>query len=252
MESLTLLYFVILGGASGSFAGMLSERLHTGGSWISGRSKCNSCARTLSVIDLIPVLSWVFSRGRCRTCTANIPALYLVVEGVLALSFGLAYTMLGLSWELLLLLLSLTVLATIVLYDLRHTIVPAELSSLLLLLSFLFALLSSESTFSLGALFLLSGAIGAGFYLLHLLSSGRAMGLGDTPVAIALSLLAGSQAIPAVVFSFWIGAVVGIGILLARPRGPTIGIEVPFVPFLALGFLLAYFSGWNPFTLVAF
>lgn len=252
MESAYLVYFVILGGASGSFAGMLSERLHTGSSWISGRSKCNSCARTLGVLDLIPVLSWIFAGGRCRTCTAKIPALYLIVEAVLALSFGFSYTMLGISFSLLVMLLSLTVLAAIVLYDLRHMIVPGELSFLLLLLSILFAVLSSESLFSLGVAFLVSGCIGAGFFLLHLLSSGRAMGLGDAPVALSIALLSGEQAIPAIVFSFWIGSIVGIVILLVRSKGPTMGIEVPFVPFLALGFLLAYFSGWNPFSLVAF
>jgi prepilin signal peptidase PulO-like enzyme (type II secretory pathway) len=29
------------------------------------------------------------------------------------------------------------------------------------------------------------------------------------------------------------------------------GVEVPFAPFLAAGFLLAYFTAWNPFTLIA-
>ena len=30
------------------------------------------------------------------------------------------------------------------------------------------------------------------------------------------------------------------------------GIEVPFAPFLAAGFLLAYFTQWNILTLLAF
>ena len=28
------------------------------------------------------------------------------------------------------------------------------------------------------------------------------------------------------------------------------GVEVPFAPFLAAGFLLAYFTQWNPFTVI--
>jgi prepilin signal peptidase PulO-like enzyme (type II secretory pathway) len=124
------------------------------------------------------------------------------------------------------------------------------LSFVLLFLSLWFSGIASESIGSLGMVVLISGCVGAGFFLLHLLSSGRMMGLGDTPVAISLSLLAGSQAIPAIVFSFWIGAVVGSIMLLGRRGGPKMGVEVPFVPFLALGFLLAYFSEWNPFMLV--
>jgi prepilin signal peptidase PulO-like enzyme (type II secretory pathway) len=76
------------------------------------------------------------------------------------------------------------------------------------------------------------------------------MGLGDAPVAFSLALLVGSAyAFAGLIFSFWIGALFGIGLLLARRGGPTMGIEVPFVPFLAAGFLLAYFTQWNPFPL---
>jgi leader peptidase (prepilin peptidase) / N-methyltransferase len=95
-----------------------------------------------------------------------------------------------------------------------------------------------------------AGVIGSGFFLLHYFSKGRAMGLGDSPVALALALVTGgSLAIAGLLFSFWIGAVVGIGILVATPKGHRMGIEVPFVPFLAAGYLLAYFTQWNPLLL---
>jgi prepilin signal peptidase PulO-like enzyme (type II secretory pathway) len=55
--------------------------------------------------------------------------------------------------------------------------------------------------------------------------------------------------VPGILFSFWIGALFGIAVLLRRRGGPTMGIEVPFVPFLAAGFLLAFFTQWNPFPL---
>jgi len=43
--------------------------------------------------------------------------------------------------------------------------------------------------------------------------------------------------------------VVGIVLLARAPRGARMGIEVPFAPFLAAGFLLAYFTQWDPFAL---
>ena len=77
------------------------------------------------------------------------------------------------------------------------------------------------------------------------------MGLADTPLVFGLALLVGSAALSGFVFSFWIGAVIGILILLRRPAGTRMGVEVPFAPFLAAGFLLAYFTQWNPFTFIA-
>ena len=74
------------------------------------------------------------------------------------------------------------------------------------------------------------------------------MGLADAPFAFALALLAGEAALTGFVFSFWIGAIIGIIILVNAPRGHRIGIEVPFAPYLAAGFFLAYFTGWDPFT----
>ena len=85
----------------------------------------------------------------------------------------------------------------------------------------------------------------------YLLSRGRAMGLADAPLAFGLALLTGPAALSGFVFSFWIGAAIGITILARRPRGSRMGVEVPFAPYLAAGFLLAYFIQWNPFAIIA-
>ncbi len=96
--------------------------------------------------------------------------------------------------------------------------------------------------------YITAGVIGLGFLLMHVLSKGKAMGLGDAPIALALSLMVAPYAFAGLLFSFWIGALLGIGILATRQGGPTMGIEVPFVPFMAAGFLLAYFLQWNPLS----
>ena len=77
------------------------------------------------------------------------------------------------------------------------------------------------------------------------------MGLADAPLVFGLALLVGPAALPGFIFSFWIGALLGIIILARRPRGSRMGVEVPFAPFLAAGFLIAYFTQWNPFLFVA-
>ncbi|MEK9160425.1 MAG: prepilin peptidase, partial [Patescibacteria group bacterium] len=242
--------FALLGAIIGSFAGVVAERLNTGEKWVRGRSRCNSCARELDARDLIPVLSWISSLGRCRTCYARVPVLYVLVELTLALLFALSYLTLGIGWSLVVMCAALSVLMVVVLYDLRHTIVPFGAAMVLLVFSVVYALLVSTSMPALGMTFIIAGCIGLGFALLFFLSQGRAMGLGDAPVALALSLLVAPHALSGLLFSFWIGALVGIVILVSRPKGHRMGIEVPFVPFLAVGFLLAFFTTWNPLGLV--
>lgn len=250
MTYLIAFSFFALGAVLASFTGVIAERIHTGESWVSGRSRCNSCGRGLSGIDMVPVLSWLVFRGRCRSCSARIPALYALGEFLLGTAFALAFLKTGLTLGLVPLLLALTTLAFIVMYDLRHTVVPPTSSSLLLVFSFLYALLRMGFGAQLGLTLMVAGIISSGFFLLYALSRGRAMGLGDAPVALALALLVGaSAAIPGLLFSFWIGAIVGIGILATTPKGHRMGIEVPFVPFLAAGYLLAFFTQWNPLFL---
>lgn len=246
MQTLLIGFFALFGALAGSFAGVIAERLNTGQSFVKGRSRCNSCARTLGPADLIPVVSWLLSGGKCRTCGALVPGAYALLELTLGALFAFSYAHLGLSVTLAPFLVALFILAVIVVYDLRHTIVPPMLSFLLFVASVVYAWLAAGSVHAFGGALMAAGAIALGFFLLHVLSGGRAMGLGDAPVAFSLSLLAAGNAVSGLLFSFWIGALYGIVVLVLRRGGPKMGIEVPFVPFLALGFLLAYFTGWNP------
>lgn len=243
------IFFALLGACLASFSGVLAERIHTGESVVSGRSRCNSCSRELSFLDLVPMLSWIFMSGRCRACKARVPFQYALSEAALGAAFVVSFLTHGLSFALLFLLSALLVLMFIVLYDLRHMIVPPVASTLLILLSLAYAVSMWGTGELLGIVLILSGSIALFFFLLFALSKGRAMGLGDSPVALALSLLAGPQALAGLLFSFWIGAVIGILILVSRPKGHRMGIEVPFVPFLALGYLLALFTQWNPLSI---
>lgn len=247
MPDLLVIPLFLLGSIIASFTAVIAERLHTGQSWVKGRSACNSCNTELSAQDLVPVFSWLLARGRCRRCSARIPFAYTIGEAVLGTLFALAYLKLGLSFSFVLLLALFSVLLFIVLYDLRHTVVPSVASTLLVVLALAYAFHTSGGSEQLGQTLMVAGVIGLGFFLVHLASRGRAMGLGDSPVALALSLMAGgSLALAGLLFSFWIGAVIGIAILVATPKGHRMGIEVPFVPFLAAGYVLAYFTQWNP------
>jgi leader peptidase (prepilin peptidase) / N-methyltransferase len=63
-------FVALFGGAIGSFAGVVASRgLRKS---LGGRSHCDSCGRSLSWYELIPLISYPALRGRCRTCRVRV------------------------------------------------------------------------------------------------------------------------------------------------------------------------------------
>jgi len=241
----------VFGAILASFVGVLVARLYTGQSFVAGRSFCDACAAPLAPRMLVPILSHLAFLGRARCCGARLSLQAPATEVLLGTLFVLAYLKLGLVPALPFLFLSLMLLMALVLYDLAHQILPFPLLSAFLAVSAFVGFIlapSNDAFFSSAVIALL---IGASLALVHYLSRGRAMGFADAPLAFGLSLLVGPAALPGFLFSFWIGAVIGIALLAGRPKGSRMGGEVPFAPFLAAGFLLAYFTQWNPFIFAA-
>lgn len=243
--------FFVLGAIVASFVGVLVARINTGQSFLSGRSRCDACQAPLSPRALAPIISYLASRGRARCCGTRLSPRAPLTELLLGGLFALAYLVLGPTGALPFMLLALSALLALVLYDLAHQILPSSLLAVFVAASAAtrFLLSPSLSAFSLSLIIAL--LIAMSLALIHFFSRGRAMGLADAPLAFGLALLAGPAALSGFIFSFWIGALVGIALLLRRPAGSRMGVEVPFAPFLAAGFLLAYFTQWNPFAFIA-
>jgi prepilin signal peptidase PulO-like enzyme (type II secretory pathway) len=148
-------------------------------------------------------------------------------------------------------LLSLSLLLALVLYDLWHQILPTPLLIVFILASALTRFFLAPAFDDFISSVFTALLIAMSLLFIHLLSRGRAMGFADAPFVFALALLVGHVALYGFVFSFWFGSVVGVFILFRRPAGSRMGVEVPFAPFLAAGFLLALFTQWNLFTLIA-
>jgi prepilin signal peptidase PulO-like enzyme (type II secretory pathway) len=245
------LSFFILGAIVASFAGVVNARLHTGQSFACGRSRCDACNAPLHPATLLPILSYIALRARATCCGAKISSYAPLSELILGGLFVCAYVKLGLSLALVFFLLALALLLVLVSYDLAHQILPPKILGLFVAVSAFAGALSASAREIWYADVLTALALGLSLLLVHVLSRGRAMGLADAPFVFALALLVGSSAFSGFIFSFWIGAVIGLIILLQRPLGSRMGVEVPFAPFLAMGFLLAYFTQWNPLTLLA-
>lgn len=248
---------LVWGGAGlivGSFVNVLILRHRV--SNILGRSNCPTCRRTLEWFELVPVLSWLILRGKCRTCHARISIQYPLVELLTCAGFlviGLAPVALELR---ILGCLMIAVLVAIAVYDLYHTIIPDAWSYSFAVLALLYSLFAD-----LDVVTLLAGPLVAlPLYLLWRVSGGTWMGLGDAKLALGIGWLLGAlHGYVALAFAFFIGAFVGVFILIPLPivikslaragitaRGTnkrfTMRSEIPFGPFLICGMLLVWFS----------
>jgi prepilin signal peptidase PulO-like enzyme (type II secretory pathway) len=247
----------VFGVVIGSFLNVYLYRFHTGKSLMGG-SHCMSCAGLLRWYDLFPLLSYLTLRGRCRQCRAYIPARYFWVELLTGTLFGVVVYIVSdvLLWPVLFFLMAVLVLVLV--YDIMHMIIPHEF---VYALSVVTALLLGYNVWRdmldpLGVLLHLCAGVlaGAFFYGLWWYSEGRWVGLGDAKLALPLGTMVGLGGVfSMIVLSFWIGTIIALTLLgyeRYKKRGQlrlpfttnrlTMKSEVPFAPFLILGFLAVF------------
>lgn len=234
------------------------------------RSCCMACDLPISWYDLIPVFSYFALSGRCRACGSALSAQYPLIEGVVGLLFLVAFFIMPplLSlWSILafvMLLVFLASLVALVVYDIRHTLVPMPFVYMLAGSALLASI--SQSLFSNSFFPLIDSLIGGailfgGFFSIVLVTRGRGMGVGDAYVVGAAGLLLGLfRGIESVMFGVWSATIVYLIIFLLSsvhskkrllPHGArvTMKTELPFVPFLAFGIGLALFTTLSPLSL---
>jgi leader peptidase (prepilin peptidase)/N-methyltransferase len=224
----------------GSFATVIAYRVPRGEPWVAGRSKCPSCGAEIAAYDNVPVLSWLILRGRCRTCHSRIPALYPLVELAVGAAFAVTAVVLRDDpAQLALGLLFVAMLAAITLTDLERRIIPNKI-----LLAGAVAGLAVVAATDPGSLPERAiAALAAGGVLLAIgLAYPRGMGMGDVKLAAVMGLYLGKSVAPALFVGVLAGALVGIGVMLARGGGAR-KLAVPFGPFLALGGVVAFLAG---------
>lgn len=245
----------LLGAIVGSFLNALSFRFNTGRGimWAhstslrASRSRCMHCNHELGVLDLVPIFSYLYLRGRCHYCGARVSLQYPLVEAAAALLSLLIYLnhsdFLFFSFWL---VVWMTLLFVVV-YDLRHGIIPWSCSLFLIAL----ALVNLGMTGHYGNLAdVLAGPLLAlPLFLISVVSRGAWMGWGDGVLELSigwlLGLLAGATAL---MLAFWSGALVGLALMAFSRIGRrnamlqfTMRSEVPFAPFLVFGAFLAHF-----------
>lgn len=244
----------ILGTFIGSFLNVLIFR-HNTGKTILGRSGCMSCRAELTWFDLMPALSFFILRGRCRSCRSPISAQYPLVELATGLLFLAAFLVSENIPSAIFNALIFSILMVIAVYDMRHKIIPDAYVWAFVALGF-FSLFFDFSALSPAVptlLSLVSGfLIALPLFMLWFVSRGAWIGLGDSKIALGIGTILGiGGGLAALMYAFWIGAIVGVTLMLIErlrtvfvlnkgARALTMKSEIPFAPFLILGFLIVY------------
>lgn len=265
MLSSFLFFSFVLGTIIGSFLNVVALRYGTQKN-LGGRSSCMSCQHQLCWYELVPVVSFTALNGKCRKCKSKISFQYPLVEVATGVLFAFTFLkllpllevapfMFMLAFAFLAVIFS--ILMVIVVYDMRHKMIPDGLVFWFIGLSLLWVV-SMRGVYGVvtfpGYLDLLAGPLLAlPFALLWLFSGGKWIGFGDAKLALGMGWFLGIVGgVSAVALGFWAGAAVSVVLLLISKFGSTKikitrNTEIPFAPFLVLGLVLVFFFNFDFF-----
>ncbi|NOQ21505.1 MAG: prepilin peptidase [Candidatus Aegiribacteria sp.] len=262
METVQLIYALILGMTIGSFLNVVACRVPRDESIIRPGSRCTSCGSAIRWYDNIPVLSWFILKGRCRSCGSRFSIRYAMVELLTGLLFAGVFLKFGVTWLFIKNAVFVSLLICAVLTDIDHWIILDSVSLGGIATGLAFSLMPG----GVGLLPSLLSAAGAFllFFLIRIVSElilkrkpgytlapeghedeadefQGGMGWGDIKLAGMIGAFLGpSSAAIALFIAFLAGALTGITAMIA---GRNRRLPIPFGPFLALGAAVAVFAG---------
>jgi len=208
------------------------------------RSQCPACGKSIPALQNIPVLSYLLLRGKCAACNAPISPRYPLVELLTGVLSGYIAWHFGFTWTAAAALLLTWALIALACIDLDTFYLPDDIT---LPLTWAGLLINIRGTF----VPLESAVVGAvaGYLVLWTVywafkwATGKeGMGYGDFKLLAALGAWLGWKMLPVVILlSSFVGAVVGIGLIVFARHGRNV--PIPFGPYLVLGGLAALLWG---------
>lgn len=250
------LFVFVLGMIIGSFLNVVIYRYNTG-LGLNGRSMCFTCRRTLSWHELIPIVSFINQGGKCLGCKSRISVQYPIVEAITGFVFVslflksislFPFTYFPATIYTIVFMYLFSLLIVIAVYDYKHQVIPEGIVWVFNILAFLLLFFFNGHQFGFFTpswQALIAGPFMAlPFFLIWFLSRGTAMGFGDVKLALGLGWLLGiSASLAATVVSFWIGAIVGIILILLKKNKYKMKSHIAFGPFLILATFFVYLFG---------
>ena len=240
-----MLYIIvfILGSIWGSFCNVCIRRIPNNTSVIKGRSHCPSCNKLIKWYDNIPLISFLILKARCRDCSTTIDVKYFIIELISALNFVLIFYLFGFSSTTILFFILSIGFLIIFFIDLKHFIIPNEITYPLMMLGFL---KSFDPNLNLNLFPNFIDSLIGGFFgyviiwfvifIYKQFRNKEGMGLGDAKLVSVIGFWFGWISIPFVIFfSSAIALIKVIPDLIKNKKN--LSSEIPFGPYLIVGCL---------------
>jgi len=234
----------VLGCIWGSFSNVCIYRLPNDQSVVKGRSFCTSCKEQIKWYDNIPFLSFIFLKGKCRKCGNKISSQYFLVEFVSAISFVIVYHLYGITITTLLLIILSIFFIIIFFIDLKHFIIPNELTFPLMLIGFVksFEPNLNQTIFPNYINSLIGGVFG--YLIIWLIiffykkvRNKEGMGLGDAKLMAVVGFWFGWASIPFTIFiSSFVALIFSIPSLIKKNKN--MATQIPFGPYIIIGCII--------------
>lgn len=238
-------FLFMFGAVVGSFLNVCIYRLPKEESLIKRNSHCMTCGEYIKRRDLIPIISWCLLRGKCRSCGAKISPRYTVVESLNAVGWvliGLKLDLINSPLWCIINCLVFSALVVVFFMDWDTQLISTGVCIFIGLLAvpeYIWCSRFSGLTLGSHIIGLLVGCIP--LLLIHLVSRGKAMGLGDVFLMAGAGLFLGTaKTIVALAVGIVVGAVAGM--ILKRIGGDS---RFAFGPWLSVGILVAMLWGFN-------
>lgn len=233
-----LMYVIVffLGASIGSFSLVVVRRGENkeNGSWVTGKSVCESCKNELKWWELIPTVSFLALRGRCSKCKAKIDSSHFFCETAVGVAYAIIFYLYA-SGRIGVIQLSLMFVTHAILIALSFS-------------DILYRTINVIPIYVLGGIGVVYNAISSGKYYYIAIVMGlfvlswflcskdcfASFGAGDIDVGICLFALtlSGFAVFDIIFYAAIVGIILSLTVLRKSER------NVPFVPCLYFGYVL--------------
>lgn len=239
MHTITTIIFFIYGVIFGSFFNVVGLRVPTKSLFSQSRSYCDTCQRTLTWSELIPIWSFLRQRGKCRQCKERISPLYPIIEVATGLLAGYTFYKYGWSQELILGLLLISLIIPLTVSDLVYRRIPNSMLLFFLPFFVVFRMVNSLSPFWNS---LLGAVVAFALLFLIILLSKGGMGAGDLKYFTLLGFIFGVYPFLLLFFISTLYGTIGGGFLMMRKKVNRKA-AIPFGPYIGLAALTVFYFG---------